>query len=37
MIENQRNAQTSDNVSKQANMIWNVADIISDSFIISYF
>lgn len=28
MTENQRNVQTSINVSKQANMIWNVADII---------
>lgn len=28
MTENQRNAQTSINVLKQANMIWNVADII---------
>lgn len=28
MTENQRNAQTSINVTKQANMIWNVADII---------
>jgi|SRR5690625_694495 len=28
MTENKRNEQTSINVSKQANMIWNVADII---------
>ncbi|APB37309.1 hypothetical protein BIZ35_11190 [Heyndrickxia coagulans] len=28
MTENQRNAQTSINVQKQANLIWNVADII---------
>lgn len=28
MTENQRNAQTSINVQKQANLIWNVADIL---------
>lgn len=28
MTENQRNAQTTINVQKQANLIWNVADIL---------
>jgi len=28
MVENDRNTQTTTNVQRQANMIWNVADII---------